>query len=78
MRSTIGPVRQVVLGLLLGLTACRSLDGPATPPVGEGAAGRGTALSALPLLDERHAARFREAFDGARDRNRYVVALSPT
>lgn len=63
MRSTMGPVRQVVLGLLLGLTACRPLDAPATPPFGAGAAGRGAVLSALQLLDERHAARFREAFD---------------
>ena len=36
------------------------------------------ALPALRPLDEAHAAEFVQAFDEAKDRPRYVVALSPT
>jgi len=35
-------------------------------------------LPALRPLDDRHAAELRQAFDEAKDRARYVVALSPT
>jgi hypothetical protein len=35
-------------------------------------------LPALRALDEAHAAEFVQAFDEAKDRPRYVVALSPT
>jgi hypothetical protein len=36
------------------------------------------ALSELLPLDDAHAADLRRAFDEAKDRPRYVVALSPT
>jgi hypothetical protein len=41
-------------------------------------AARATPTAAPRLLDEAHAAALRRAFDEARDRPRYIVALSPT
>ena len=66
-----------VLMLFVGLAACRSGGGPAsaTPP-GQGGQSGGAAL--LRPLDETHAAEFRQVFDEAIDRDRYIVALSPT
>ena len=69
-------VVRVALGLVLALTACHSIDGPANPA--PAAVRAWTASPAPQLLDEPHADRFRAAFNDARDRNRYVVALSPT
>jgi hypothetical protein len=69
-------VLKVTLGLVLALTSCHSIDGPATPP--PDTVQPWTASSAPQLLDDHHADQFRAAFNDARDRNRYVVALSPT
>jgi len=41
-------------------------------------ASRARALPAIQTLDEAGSARFRQAFDEATDRPRYIVALSPT
>jgi len=69
-------VRIVALAFLL-LTACRSVeDSAGTAPAGPSA--RRSAFSTLRPLDDQHAAEFRQVFDEAKDRNRYVVALSPT
>lgn len=62
------------LGLLLMLAGCRS-EGPAAGSVTLAAT---PGLGRLQPLDEEHAAAFRAAFDGAKDHDRYVVALSPT
>jgi len=70
-------VKGVALAVLLMLSACRSVEGPAVTASAGPSAKRG-ALSALRPLDELHAAEFRQAFEDAKDRNRYIVALSPT
>jgi len=71
-------MKRVALALLVALAACRSIDraAPTTPAAGDAAPGR--ARPALHLLDDRHAAAFRQTFDDARDRARYVAAFSPT
>ena len=59
-------MRHLALSLvLLAVVACQSpAPSPAPPP--------------LRVLDAAHAAEFRAAFDDAKDRPRFVVALSPT
>jgi hypothetical protein len=65
------------LVLLLAPTACRSVEQrPATQPNDVASKERG--LSPLRPLDEAHAAELRRAFDEAKDRPRYIMALSPT
>jgi len=69
------PVLAVVLAFL---PACHSVErrDAATPALLSGTPE--SALPALHPLDENHAADFRRAFEEGRDRDRYVVALSPT
>lgn len=59
----------LAVGLLL---AGAAVAGCAREPAGS------AALPALRPLDEAGSAQFRQAFDEAADRPRYVVALSPT
>ena len=60
------------LAALAVLSACQSVERASTTASGE------YGQAALRTLDEGHAEEFRRAFDEAKDRPRYVVALSPT
>ena len=57
---------------LLALSTCQSVERASTTASG------GSRQGALRPLDEQHAEEFRRAFDEAKDRPRYIVALSPT